>query len=330
MASYLMQRLIQMVFTAVIVSIISFAVIELPPGDYLDNLRAELEMEQLSGEQIEGRLRLAKQRYALGQPIYVRYFRWFGGIMQGDLGYSMAYNRRVSDLVGSRILLSVILSASTLVFTLVVGVSIGVFSALRQYSVWDHILTFIGFIGLAIPNFLLALLIMFIVVTVFGGRAQIGLFSPQFIVAPWSLAKFWDLMTHIWLPVVIIGTSGTAGMIRVVRARMLDTLWEPYMQTARMKGIKERRAVFRHALKVAINPVISSLGLAMPTIISGEIITSIVLQLPTIGPLLYNSLLMQDMYLAATILFFLAIALVVGNLLADLGLAWLDPRIRYD
>jgi peptide/nickel transport system permease protein len=226
------------------------------------------------------------------------------------------------------LLLTMVISLTAMSFSLVLAVPIGILSAVKQYSWADYLFTVLGFLGLALPNMLLALILMFIVVTVFHGSGIGGLFSSQYITADWSLAKVLDLLRHLWLPALIVGFSGTAGTIRVVRAQMLDTLGEPFIQTARMKGLSEFRIVTRHALRVVLNPVVSSLGLSLPGLISGETITALVLGLPTVGPLLLSALFSEDMYVAGSILFILTAALVVGNFLADLTLAWLDPRIR--
>jgi peptide/nickel transport system permease protein len=319
-----------MAVTVVIVSIISFIIIQLPPGDYLSLLEGQLRDERMTQDQIQGVLKAVEERFGLGEPKYVQYWRWVSGILRGDMGYSMTQMKSVNELLSERLILTMAISVGTLLFTLVVSVPIGIYSAVRQYSPGDYILTVIGFIGLATPNFLLALILLFVAVVFFGASSVGGLFSPQYVLAPWSLARVLDLLKHLWVPVIVVGTSGTAATIRVMRARMLDNLGEPYIRTARMKGIGESRVIFKHALRVAINPIITSLGMSLPAIISGATITSIVLALPTTGPLLLNALLGEDMYLASTILLILTVALVVGNFLADLALAWVDPRIRLE
>lgn len=326
---YILRRFFQMVLVLFVVSIVSFIAIELPPGDYLTILQAQLEEQQVTREQIEGTLKAMKERFSLDQPSYVRYFRWIAGVMQGDFGYSFFMRDKVGKLIGRRIVLTMVISILTLIFTLTVAIPIGVYSAVHQYSASDYFFTFLGFIGLAIPNFLLALVVLFIAVVVFGATNIGGLFSPEYILVSWSVPKVIDLLKHLWLPVLIVGTAGTAATTRVVRAKMLDTLGEPYIQTARMKGISERRVILKHALRVAINPVITGVGLSFPSIISGATITAVVLTLPTTGPLLLRALMAEDMYLACSMLLLLTFALVIGNFLADLTLAWLDPRISY-
>ncbi len=330
MKRYLVQRFSQMLLVLSVVSLVSFLIIELPPGDFLTTLQVQLEEQQLSQEQIDGMLKLYRDRYALDQPWYVRYWRWISSIVKGDLGYSMLMNNRIDVLIGDRFLLTVTISITTLFFTMVVAIPIGMLSAIKRYSVWDFIFTFVGFIGLATPNFLLALIMIFLSVTVLDVSSVAGLFSPEQVFEPWSLPKVLDLFQHMWLVVIIVGTAGTAGTIRVVRTKMLDVLNEPYTDTARMKGISMMRVYFVHALRVAINPVISSVGLSFPTIISGSVIVAMVLTLPTIGPLLLRAVMAEDMYLASTLLLLLTFMLVIGNFLADLSLALLDPRIRHD
>lgn len=317
-------------FTTIFVaSLVCFAAIELPSGDYLSTYRAELQQSQYDAESIETELRYIEERFALSQPIHVRYLTWIKGLTSGDLGYSLLFRRSVNDLIGARLGNSLILAFATIVFTLVVGVGVGVFAAIRPYSIWDNALTLIVFLALAVPNFILAISFLYLWISVFGGAPQFGFHSPEFIFEPWSFAKFLDLLAHLWLPVVIVGTASAAGMVRVVRARMLEVMPEPYIQTARMKGVAERSVIMLHALRVAINPVISATALALPGMVGGELITSIVLQLNTLGPLLLQALLSQDMYLAATILLLVTVVLVVANFIADLILVWLDPRISH-
>jgi peptide/nickel transport system permease protein len=329
MTGYVLNRLIGMVLTVFIASVISFAAIELPPGSYLSSYRAQLQGMDMTAEQIEGELAYIEERFALSQPVYVRYGVWVSGLVRGDFGYSMALRRPVSELIGDRLALTLVLALASVLFTFVVGVGAGVLTALKPYSLTDNVVTFVAFLFLAVPNFLLAIVAIYIWVAMAGGTPQFGLQSTEFVFAPWSLAKVLDLLAHLWLPVIIIGTSHAAAMLRVVRARMLEALPEPFVQTARMKGIRERRVVLAHALRAAINPVISATALSLPAVIGGEIITSIVLQLNTIGPLLFEALMAQDMYLAATILMMLTVILVLANLIADLIIAWLDPRIAH-
>ena len=315
--------------TIFIASLVCVAAIELPSGNYLSTYRAELQQANYDAESIETELRYIEERFALSQPIHVRYATWISGLASGDLGYSLLFRRSVNDLIGPRLGNSLILAFATILYTLVVGVGVGVFAAIRPYSIWDNLLTLLVFLALAVPNFILAISFLYLWITVLGGAPQFGFHSPEFVFEPWSVAKFLDFLAHLWLPVVIVGTASAAGMVRVVRARMLEVLPEPYIQTARMKGVAERWIVMVHALRVAINPVISATALALPGMVGGELITSIVLQLNTLGPLLLQALLSQDMYLAATILLLVTVVLVIANFIADLILVWLDPRISH-
>lgn len=329
MTRYLFNRFAGMLLTVFLASIVSFAAIELPPGSYLSTYRAQLQAADMSETQIEGQLRYIEERFALSQPVHTRYFVWMSGLLRGDFGYSMALRAPVADLIGDRLAMTLVLALASALFTFVVGIGIGVLAALKPYSLLDNSLTFIAFFFLAVPNFLLGIIAIYLWITVVGGAPKFGLQSPQFVFEPWGIPRILDLLSHLWLPVLIIGTANAAAMIRVVRARMLEALPEPFVQTARMKGLRQRRVVLMHALRVAINPVISATALSLPTLIGGEIVTSIVLQLNTIGPLLFEALMAQDMYLAATILLLLTVILVVANFFADLVIAWLDPRISH-
>jgi peptide/nickel transport system permease protein len=323
----ILSRLFWMIPTLVIISIISFAIIQLPPGDYLTSYIAALAEsgETVDEEQIEA----LRMRYALDQPVYVQYFRWIAGMLQGDMGMSFEWNRPVTDLIGERILLTTIISIVTLLVTWGIAVPIGIYSAVKQYSIGDYAVTFIGFIGLATPNFLLALVCMYIGYAVFDVSAG-GLFSAAYQNAPWSLAKLWDLFSHIWIPVLVIGTSGTAGMIRVMRGNLLDELRKQYVLTARAKGVHRVKLILKYPVRIALNPMISTIGWVLPSIVSGATITAVVLGLPTTGPLLLRALMNQDMYLAGSMVMMLSLLTVIGTLISDLLLLWLDPRIRYE
>ena len=323
----ILRRLFWMIPTLVIISIISFAIIQLPPGDYLTSYIAALAEsgETVDEEQIEA----LRMRYALDQPVYVQYFRWIAGMLQGDMGMSFEWNRPVTDLIGERILLTTIISIVTLLVTWGIAVPIGIYSAVKQYSIGDYVVTFVGFIGLATPNFLLALVCMYIGYAVFDVSAG-GLFSAAYQNAPWSLAKLWDLFSHIWIPVLVIGTSGTAGMIRVMRGNLLDELRKQYVLTARAKGVHRVKLILKYPVRIALNPMISTIGWVLPSIVSGATITAVVLGLPTTGPLLLRALMNQDMYLAGSMVMMLSLLTVIGTLISDLLLLWLDPRIRYE
>jgi len=327
MAGLVLRRILWMVPTLFIISIISFAIIQLPPGDYLTSYVAALSETGESVSQAE--VETLRRRYALDKPITSQYLKWMAGIFKGDLGMSFEQNRPVTKLIGERILLTIVISIATLLFTWAVAIPVGIYSAVKQYSVGDYVFTVLGFIGLAVPNFLLALILMYVGYTVFGVSAG-GLFSPAYEMAPWSLAKFGDLLAHLWIPVVVIGTSGTAGLIRIMRANLLDELRKQYVLTARAKGLGRIRLLLKYPVRVALNPLISTIGWVLPAIVSGAVITAVVLSLPTTGELLLSSLMSQDMYLAGSIVMILSLLTVIGTLISDLLLLWLDPRIRYE
>jgi peptide/nickel transport system permease protein len=276
-------------------------------------------------------IEILRERYGLNDPIYLQYFRWIWNILsKGDFGQSFTYEMDVMELLGERLGLTLALTLSTLIFTWIVAIPIGIYSATRQYSIGDYSFTFMSFIGLATPNFLLALVIMFIQVTVFETESVGGLLSPQFIGAPWSWDKVVDLLNHIWVPILVIGTGSTAGIMRIMRGNLLDVLGQQHIQTGRAKGLKERTVIVKYGVRIAINPLVSRLGLELPGLLSGAVVTGIVLGLPTAGPLFLTALTSQDMYLAGAFLLLAATFLLIGNLLADILLAWLDPRIRYE
>ena len=326
MAMFIFRRASFGIITIFLASILNFIIIQLPPGDYISRL--EQQMRAATGSADLAALEAMRVRFGIGEPQIVQYWKWISGFVQGDLGISFQYNREVTDLIGQRLLLSLILSSATLVFTWAVAIPIGVFVAVRKYGIADNVLTVIGFIGLALPNFLLALVLVYISLFWFDATSVGGLFSSEYQNAPWSLGKIGDLLEHLWIPVIVIGTAGTAGLIRIMRTNLLETFGEMFVLTARAKGLRERSVVWKHAVRVAINPLISILGLSLPFIIGGEIIVSIVLNLPTLGPLFYEALEIQDMFVAGGILMLLTTLLIIGNFLADLLLAWSDPRIK--
>lgn len=325
MLRYVVHRLLLMIPTLLLMSLLTFVIINLPPGNYLDTLIGEL---KASGETADlQKVEFLRKQYGLDQPVLVQYWRWLTGLFRGDLGYSFEYDRPVTAIIGERMALTIVVSAGAILFTWVVAFPIGVYSATHKYSWADHGLTFLGFLGLATPNFLLALIVMFVFFTWFGVSAG-GLFSPGMENAPWGWAKVVDLLEHLLVPVVVIGTSGTATMIRRLRANLLDELKKPYVVTARSKGLPPGRLLLKYPLRIALNPFISDIGSLLPQVISGSIIVSIVLSLPTTGPMLLRALRTQDMYLAGSFLMLLAVLSVIGVLLSDLALAALDPRIR--
>lgn len=328
MLQYTLKRILYMVPTLFAISLVSFIIIQLPPGDYLTTLVASLASQ---GEQVDPvALQALRERYGLGQPIYVQYYKWISGIvLRGDFGQSFAWNMAVSDLIWERLALTFVLSFASLIFIWIVAFPIGIYSAVKQYSMGDYVATFVGFVGLATPNFLLALVLMYVAFKYFGQSVG-GLFSPEYQEAPWGWGKLLDLLAHIWIPVIIIGTEGTAGLIRVMRANLLDELRKPYVVTARAKGLPEWKVILKYPVRLALNPFISTVGWVLPGLVSGAAIISIVLSLPTTGPLLIRSLQSQDMYLAGAFILMLSALTIVGTLISDLMLAWLDPRIRYE
>jgi peptide/nickel transport system permease protein len=317
-----------MIPTFIAVSIVTFIIIQLPPGDYLTTLVASMASQ---GEKVDpAALEALKIRYGLGQPLIVQYFKWMSNIfLRGDFGQSFEWNQPVIDLIWSRLWFTFILSLSTLMFVWAVALPIGIYSAVRQYSVGDYAFTALGFIGLAIPNFLLALVLMYVAFK-YLGQSVGGLFSPEYQDAPWGWAKFLDMLSHLWIPVIIIGTAGTASLIRVMRANLLDELHKPYVVTARAKGLPEWKVIMKYPVRVAMNPFISTIGWVLPALISGEAIVAVVLSLPTTGPLLLRSLMSQDMYLAGSFLLMLSTLTILGTLLSDILLAVFDPRIRLE
>ncbi|NDW04615.1 ABC transporter permease [Jiella pacifica] len=325
MIRYLTNRLMTMVLTLVAISVLVFAIIQLPPGDYLTSYIAEI---QAQGEQVTAdKIQFLREEYGLDKPLWEQYLVWVTGLVQGDLGYSFEYSQPVADVVGERMPLTLLLNAATVIFVYLVSFPIGIYSATHQYSWTDHGLSFLGFLGLATPNFLLALILLYFA-NVWFGTSIGGLMAPEFIDAPWSFAKLGSVLAHLWVPVVVIGTAGTAGMIRRLRANLLDELHRQYVTTARAKGLSERRILFKYPLRMAMNPFIADLGSILPNIVSGSVIISAVMSLPTTGPMLLSSLRSQDMYLAGSFLMFLAVLTVVGMFISDLLLAALDPRIR--
>jgi peptide/nickel transport system permease protein len=327
MVNYIIRRFFHATVLFFAVSVVVFTVIQLPPGDYLTTLAADLERQ--GSQKAELQLASLRQRYGLDRPVYVQYFLWITNFVRGDFGESFQYQKPVTELIGDSLLLTIIISLVTWVFTWVVAIPIGIYSATHKYSFLDQVFTILSFIGLATPGFLLALILMVVSVYVFGSPIG-GLFSPGMVEQPWSLAKLADLMKHMWVPVVLIGLSGTAELVRIMRGNLLDILNQQYVQSARARGLSEQVVVWKHAVRMAINPLISIIGLQLPGIISGSIIISIVLGLPTLGPLLYRALRVQDMYFAGSFLMLLSLLLILGNFIADIALAWADPRIHYD
>ena len=325
MFRYILWRIAVMVPTLFFISILVFAIIELPPGDYFESYISEL---KAMGETSDlAQIDELRARYGFDQPAPIRYLRWAGGMLVGDFGYSFEYQLPVSEVVGERLWLTVLVSTVTIIFTWLLAFPIGIYSATHQYSWGDYGLTFAGLIGLAIPNFMLALILMYFANLWFG--TSIGrLMDEQFLGQPMSWDKFKSILEHLWIPVIIIGTAGTAGMIRRLRANLLDELQKQYVVTARAKGLSPLRVLIKYPLRMSLNFFISDIGSILPSIISGAEITAIVLSLETTGPMLIKALQSQDMYLAGSFLMFLAFLTVIGVLVSDIALAFLDPRIR--
>jgi len=316
-----------MAITILFVSVMGFIIINLPPGSYLDYYVAQLEAQGTTTAQYQ--IDSLKKRYGLDEPAYMQYIKWITGFVRGDFGRSFQYNRQVSELLWDRLGFTIVISLSSLLLTWLIAVPIGIYSATHQYSLGDHFFTVLGLAGLSIPNFMLALVLMVFASQVLGQEVG-GLYSQAFIDEPMSWAKFVDLLKHLWIPTLVVATGGTAGLIRIMRGNLLDILNMQYVQAARARGLKERRVITKHAVRNALHPLIMMLGMSLPGIISGATVVSIVLSLPTTGPLYFNALQQKDMYLAVTFLMFLSITLVIGNFFADITLAWIDPRIRFD
>jgi peptide/nickel transport system permease protein len=326
MIAFMTRRLLLGVMTIWLISILSFIIIQLPPGDFVDAYIAQLSSSgsQVSAAEAEN----LRQLYGLGEPFYVQYGKWLARIVTGDFGESMEWRRPVTEVIGDRIWLTLLLSFAALLVTWGLALPIGIFSAVRQYSFADYAFTLVGFIGIAVPNFLLALVIMYFAFVWFGASVG-GLFSAEMALAPWSAAKVWDLIKHLPLPALILALGGTAQLIRIMRANLLDELRRPYVVTARAKGLSETRAILKYPVRAALNPFASNIAYLFPYLVSGSIIVSIVLGLPTVGPLLVKALVAQDMFLAGTIVLLLGVMTVVGTFISDLVLMWVDPRIRH-
>jgi peptide/nickel transport system permease protein len=329
MLKYVLKRLLYVIPTMFVVSMLVYATIQLPPGDYVTNMLESMR-NQTGGTTWSPEFQAAmRERYGLNEPVTTQYLKWIGNIvLHGDFGYSFQYSEPAEKMIMDRMGMTLVVSFASFIFTWVVALPIGVLSAVKQYSLADYFFSFIGFIGLATPSFLIALVLMFLAFK-FGNVSLSGLFSPEFESAPWSFAKVVDLLKHLWIPMIIIGVAGTAGLIRIMRANLLDELHKPYVETARAKGMPEWKLLIKYPLRQAMNPFVSGMAWVLPGLIGGEAIVSIVLNLPTTGPVLLEALLWQDMFLAAGFLMLLSLFTIIGMLLSDILLAWLDPRIRY-
>ncbi len=329
MIAYLAKRLLSSVITIIVISMVCFVIINLPGGDVTSEYETRLQANYGYTRQAALVAGAALQhQYGLDQPRPFQYVTWLRQFVQGDFGISLVTFRPVADLIWERMLYTLIFAGLGLGVSWVVGITIGIYSATHQYAFSDYLATFIGFLGLSIPDFLLALVLLTVSVLVFRTGLPTGLFSAQYASAPWSWLKVRDLLGHLWIPMIVVGLPGAASVLRIMRGNLLDVLGHQYIETARARGLPERSVIIKHAVRVAINPLISLIGVQFPLIISAGIVVSIVLGLPTVGPLLYDALLSQDIYVSATVLMLLGILLVIGNFIADLLLAWVDPRIR--
>jgi peptide/nickel transport system permease protein len=327
MLSYLVRRVLLAALTIVFISILSFVIIQLPPGDYVDSYIAQLASSgALVGAEEAANLRA---QYGLDQPIYVQYLRWISLVARGDFGMAMEYRRPVIEVIGDRLPLTLVVASAALVFTWVLALPIGIYSAIRQYSFFDYLFTFVGFIGLAIPNFLLALIVLYLGFQYFDANVG-GLFSPEYADAPWSWAKVGDLLAHLPIPAIVLGVAATAQQVRIMRANLLDEKRKPYVVAARARGVPESRVILKYPVRVALNPFASQIPFILPLLVGGSIIVSVVLSLPTVGPLLLKALIALDMFLAGSIILLISVLTVLGSLISDLILVWIDPRIRFE
>jgi peptide/nickel transport system permease protein len=325
MLTYILRRLGLAAITVAAITVVTFGILHLPPVDFVTAYAAQAAASGSSISPAEAdAMRLA---YGLNQPLWVQYWKWLGMVATGDFGRSLEYGRPVTEVIGDRLWLTVLLSLGAIVVTWGLALPIGIYSAVRQYSIGDYVFTFLGFVGLAIPNFMLALIILYFGQHWFGISVG-GLFSTNLQLAPWSWPKVLDLLNHLPVPVLILSLAGTAQLVRIMRANLLDELRRPYVVTARARGLAERRVIMKYPVRAALNPFASTIGYLLPFMVSGSIIISVVLSLPTVGPLLLRSLLSQDMLLASTIILLLGLLTVIGTLVSDLVLMWIDPRIR--
>ena len=325
MVTYILQRLGLALVTIWAISIVSFVIIQLPPGDFVDTYITNL---AASGSAVRAEEAQAlREQYGLDKPIWVQYAKWISQISRGDFGMSMEWGRPVLEVIGDRLWMTIVISLAAILITWGIALPIGIYSAVRQYSIADYIFTFVGFVGLAVPNFLLALIIMYFGFKLFDLNIG-GLFSAEYQLAAWSWAKAWDMAKHLPLPATILALAGTAQLIRIMRANLLDELRRPYVTTARARGLAEWRVIMKYPVRAALNPFASTIGYLLPFVVSGSIVVSLVLSLPTVGPLLLRSLIAQDMFLAGSIVLLLGILTVIGTFISDLILMWIDPRIR--
>ena len=327
MLNYIVRRIMYALILLVVISFVSFVIIKLPPGDFLTQKITQLRAR--GDRSAEAQVETYRIRYGLDQAFVVQYTTWALNFLRGDFGESFEFERPVRDLLGERVTFTVVLALATIIFVWALAIPLGVYSAVKQYSPGDQIITTVSFIGIGMPDFLLALLILYYAITVLDIEAT-GLFSQQFVDAPWSFARFIDLLKHLWIPALISAVTGIGGLTRIMRGNLLETLGQPFVEAARARGLTNRAVIWKHAVRIAINPLIVILGSSLPVILGGNALVSIVLNLPTIGPLFVDSLKKLDMYMAGTCIVLFSLLLLIGNLLADLALAWADPRIRLE
>jgi peptide/nickel transport system permease protein len=327
MTTFILRRILQMIPTLFIISVITFIIIQLPPGDFATSIATQLAMGGSSAD--SDTIAALQKQYGLDQPLHIQYLKWISGFPRGDFGWSFEWRRPVAELIGGRLALTLALSFLSLLFMWCIAIPIGIYSARHKNSFGDNAFTALGFFALSVPDFLLGLFYLFIGIFVFGVSVS-GLFSAEYEKAPWSVNKALDLANHLIWPALILGAAGIAQLIRIMRSSLLETLGQPFIQVARAKGLNEKLVVNRHAVRVAINPLISVMGMQLPLLISGATVLGLVLSLPTTGPMFVRALLSQDMYLAGTFLLLLSVLLMIGNLLADIALALADPRIRIE
>ncbi len=325
MLQYIIKRLLLLPFLLFIFSVFAFVIIQAPPGDFVTSYVAELSASGSSIDQAQ--IDALRNLYGLDQPMYIQYFKWMGRILTGDLGISLDWQKPIKELIGERLALTVVLGIFTFIFTWLLAIPIGIISAVKQYSFLDYFFSVFNYFGVATPTFMTALILMWLAFSWFGISVT-GLFSAEYVDAPWSVARVINLLSHIWLPMVILGLDGTARLARIMRANLLDELNKPYVEMARAKGLSEWRLVLKYPVRLALNPLVSTIGWYLPLIFSGSVIVATVLNLPTIGPMLLRSLTNQDMFLAGTIVMIYCFLAIIGTLISDVLLAWLDPRIR--
>jgi peptide/nickel transport system permease protein len=325
---FVLRRILYMIPTLFAISVVVFIIIQLPPGDIVTALLARRRGlgDTMSFEDLQA----IRDFYGLNDPLYVQYWTWISNILfEGNLGMSIEYTRPVNGLVAERLPWTIAMGVVTLLASWVVAFPVGMYAAVRQYSIGDYVATTFGFLGLAVPNFLIALILMYFTLTWFG-YVPAGLCSPEWCDSAWNLGKLIDFLGHMWVPILVIGTAGMAGLIRILRANLLDELHKPYVVAARARGVPERRLLRRYPLRVALNPFISTVGWVLPLIFAGDVIVGQILGLPTMGPLLLGALKTQDMYLAGSLILIISVLTVIGTLVSDLLLGWLDPRVRFE